>query len=452
MYNLDSNIEKVVSEKTKEYLKEVISTYYNGNYRSSIISLYAAVNFDFMEKIKMICDFYKDDKLEKFLKEINEKINNGDTKYSEIEKDIFEQIKKIELLSSIELDYCDQLKTNRDCCAHPVFYDDGVLYNPSKEQALYHISNMFRYVFLKHPIDNKELVGIFMKNVDEHLKNFGTQNLERNLKSLFFTKISDLSKKNLFNMIWGCTFISNSDNNIARREGLYVSLQSLLKENKQLLLEDFEKRMDEYFLNINYTFNIYINTKELEFNKNGLLYLLKFLSENEIFYYKLPLHVKNNIDMLYEKNINLKLIKPLQDEQLEKRLNNFILKIGRDFKYNEGLNSEIFMLLYKKHFEYNTNTLVKFAIDYTLNNSIWSFDHIINIYREILINIIDEINKEQFKYLISIIDGTHMKTNHLKEKIVELCRKFNFTNKEDLKDCDINQNALNMILNILSGE
>jgi hypothetical protein len=43
---LEDEMENVVSPQTKEYLKEVVSSYNHGNYRSAIVVLYTVVIFD----------------------------------------------------------------------------------------------------------------------------------------------------------------------------------------------------------------------------------------------------------------------------------------------------------------------------------------------------------------------------------------------------------------------
>lgn len=67
---LEEQMERVVSPKTKEYLKEVVSCYRNGNYRASVVVLYTTVVFDLIQKIIVLKDIYNDKNAEKIYTEV----------------------------------------------------------------------------------------------------------------------------------------------------------------------------------------------------------------------------------------------------------------------------------------------------------------------------------------------------------------------------------------------
>ena len=52
--------ENIYFPKTREYFKEVISSYSNGNYRSAIVMLYSVVICDMLFKLKELKDMYND--------------------------------------------------------------------------------------------------------------------------------------------------------------------------------------------------------------------------------------------------------------------------------------------------------------------------------------------------------------------------------------------------------
>lgn len=70
---IEYELEKVKSNLTKEYLKEVISSYNSGNYRSTIVVLYSVVIFDLLEKMKILSEIYNDGKATKILDELKVK-------------------------------------------------------------------------------------------------------------------------------------------------------------------------------------------------------------------------------------------------------------------------------------------------------------------------------------------------------------------------------------------
>ncbi|TEB04680.1 hypothetical protein Psch_03442 [Pelotomaculum schinkii] len=99
---LDEEIKNVTSKKTKVYLEEVLSTYYNGNYRSCIVVLYSVVLFDLIQKLTILKESYSDKKAEEILKDIENK-QAIDERYSVIENTLIDRIcNETALLNSIE--------------------------------------------------------------------------------------------------------------------------------------------------------------------------------------------------------------------------------------------------------------------------------------------------------------------------------------------------------------
>ena len=68
-FDLEEALLQVKSKKTQKYLKEVLSTYNNGEYRSCIVMLYATTYIDTLEKIKIMSEEYQNAKAAEFLEE-----------------------------------------------------------------------------------------------------------------------------------------------------------------------------------------------------------------------------------------------------------------------------------------------------------------------------------------------------------------------------------------------
>ena len=66
------NAENIYFKQIKDYFREIISSYDNGNYRSAMVMLYSTIVCDLLLKLKELSDVYNDKKAEKILKEINE--------------------------------------------------------------------------------------------------------------------------------------------------------------------------------------------------------------------------------------------------------------------------------------------------------------------------------------------------------------------------------------------
>ena len=57
-YSLENSIEQINSERTKKYFREVSSSYFNGNYRASIVTLYSVVINDILIKLEVLDEIY----------------------------------------------------------------------------------------------------------------------------------------------------------------------------------------------------------------------------------------------------------------------------------------------------------------------------------------------------------------------------------------------------------
>ena len=57
---IDSLVEQIQNNKTKEYFKEVLSSYYSGNYRSAIVMLYTCLICDLVYKLQEMSEYYND--------------------------------------------------------------------------------------------------------------------------------------------------------------------------------------------------------------------------------------------------------------------------------------------------------------------------------------------------------------------------------------------------------
>jgi hypothetical protein len=70
-FSLDLAAEKIYHPQTKEYFKEVLSSYSNGNYRSVVVSLYTVVIADLIFKLKDLVDREDDPGAKAILSEID---------------------------------------------------------------------------------------------------------------------------------------------------------------------------------------------------------------------------------------------------------------------------------------------------------------------------------------------------------------------------------------------
>ncbi|MDD5321633.1 MAG: hypothetical protein PHD43_13675 [Methylococcales bacterium] len=165
--DLDELVLKCRDEQAKSYIKEAVSCYKSGAFRSAIVSTWIAVSFDIIDKLKDL-SLTGDKEAEQQLDEFDKARKAGDiAKSLKFERDILEISRdKLELISHIEFIDLDRLQQDRNRCAHPSMTTDGEIFNPSAELARVHIRSAVEYLLQYPPAQGKYALDALLKEVD----------------------------------------------------------------------------------------------------------------------------------------------------------------------------------------------------------------------------------------------------------------------------------------------
>lgn len=138
--DLDELILKCRDKKALQYIREAVSCYKSGAFRSAIVSTWIAVSFDIIDKLKELA-LTGDKEAEKQLEEFEKARKAGNiTEALKFEREIIKVAKdKLELISPIEFLDLVRLQEDRNRCAHPSMTADGEVFNPPAELARVHI-------------------------------------------------------------------------------------------------------------------------------------------------------------------------------------------------------------------------------------------------------------------------------------------------------------------------
>jgi hypothetical protein len=164
--DLDELALKVRDQISRSYILEAIDAYRGGAYRSSIISVWIAVNFDIISKIRELAN--RGDKMaQDFVNTLDKAIGKRDIK----------ELQSIEenLLHKAEIDYefvnnqekcdLDQLKNDRNLCAHPAFVAEDKLFEPEPERVRMHIVHAVKYLLQHPPIQGKSAIERIVRDI-----------------------------------------------------------------------------------------------------------------------------------------------------------------------------------------------------------------------------------------------------------------------------------------------
>lgn len=255
---LEEEIEKVENKSTKEYLKEVISSYNIGNYRASITVLYTIIIYDLLQKTVTLKDTYNDKGAEKILSDIrNHQRNNP--KSPEWEGNLIDCIyNETKLITAVEKEELAHIKNERNYAAHPIINigidnEDLQLKHISKETARDCIRKAFEIVFLRDAILAKNMVEDIVNDLNDFYNRVGTDGLEDFLNARYFRRMTQERKNDLFKSLWKFVFILSNAECDKNRESNYYGLEFLFNENK-----------DHYTELIKGDENFYLNKLQLE--------------------------------------------------------------------------------------------------------------------------------------------------------------------------------------------
>ncbi|WP_307992510.1 hypothetical protein [uncultured Clostridium sp.] len=300
---LEEQIEKVSNPITKEYLREVISSYNNGNYRSAILVLYTTIIYDLLQKLTILKDVYNDDKARIILDSIRNKQMN-EPKNPEWEKKLIDEIyNKTHIISAVEKEQLLNIKNERNYVAHPIidFNSEKLeLKSATKETAKDLIRKGFEIVFLKDAILAKNITEDIIYDLNDYYARVNIRGLGIFLKTKYFNRMTKERKDYLFRTLWKLVFITDNDECSKNRESNYWGLYYLYQENKEHYKDLLKEDEHFYFTQLNVeTFeyskqeNIYIQI--YKYLNSKIMMLIKFVEYNSEIFNVFNEHAKNII-------------------------------------------------------------------------------------------------------------------------------------------------------------
>lgn len=165
--DLDELVLKCRDEKAKSYIKEAVSCYKSGAFRSAIVSTWIAVSFDIIDKIREL-SLAGDKEADVQLKAFEKARDEGGISHSlKFEREMLEVCRdKLELISYLEFIDLARLQEDRNRCAHPSMTSDSQIFSPSAELARVHIRSAVEYLLQYPPAQGKSAMDIILKEVN----------------------------------------------------------------------------------------------------------------------------------------------------------------------------------------------------------------------------------------------------------------------------------------------
>lgn len=423
----EMELENIKNNTTKEYLKEVITSFNLGNYRSAIVSLYNVVLCDLVFKLKTLSEVYEDLKANEILEKLG--INNTDQKYAIWENTLVENIvSKTNLLDKQEEQLIKRLKEDRDHCAH-LALKDFTLYSPNKDQTRAHIRNMFELVFLREPLLHKDIIVSILKDIETYYTTVGSLHPERfghYLSTKYYTKLNEKVELNLFKTLWNFVFVKTGGEYDENRIACYYGLYYLVAIHPQKFLNYVKNDPSSYYGNIKMNdkesnYGIKSGTEKLSaIDINSIsfpqAFLIYFLSEYKDFFAELKGHITEIMQHEAEQNINLLIRAIFLSKDFKNHLKGIkdykgqVFNGFKDFNFYDyyvrdtSIDLEQMKFLALEAENRNcTSDLVEFVLKWL--NEIGSYDSAYMVMENMIFPIFKYFNREDVERLAEIMDN-----------------------------------------------
>lgn len=201
--------EKISHKNTRMYFSEIISSYYNGNYRAAVTLLYSVVICDLVFKLQELRDIFSDSRAQGILTQI-EKLQEANPTSPEWEKVIVDEMFASRyVVDTATKIHIEALRNERNLCAHPVLKYSYELFTPSKEAVYGHITNALTDVLTKSSLHgNKNMFENLIIDIEKNNTSFlNYKDLGKYLSSKYFNSIRNSEEEyRIFKKLWKLVF------------------------------------------------------------------------------------------------------------------------------------------------------------------------------------------------------------------------------------------------------
>jgi len=212
-FSIELAAERIDDARTRDNFREVLSSFINGNYRSSVVMLWSIVIADLIYKLQALRDLHGDTIAASILTEIENRQLTNPTN-PEWESFLIEEMRsRTHFFEPSDYNYLQSLQKLRHLSAHPVLRSTTLLFAPNKETVRAFIRNALEAALLKPPIFTKRIVNEFVTDLAAQKTLLPDDtSLSRYLAAKYFRNLHPDVEDELIKVLWKyCFRLSNRD-------------------------------------------------------------------------------------------------------------------------------------------------------------------------------------------------------------------------------------------------
>jgi hypothetical protein len=249
-FSLEGFAEDIFAAKTKEYFKEVLSSYQNGNYRSSVVMLWSVAVCDLIYKLEYLIDVYRDATATQIINEMTQMQEQEPFSSAWEIKLVEDAFLKTRLLDAPEYENLKFLQKQRHLSAHPVLTQERELHAPNKETVRSLLRNTLEGLLIKPPFYTQHILNEMLADLAEHRDALNDRyKVKAYVESRYLRRFKPTVETSIFKSLWKFTFkLENDECNANRRVNLNVL--EAISDRQAGRLDEIVRAEQEHFSNI----------------------------------------------------------------------------------------------------------------------------------------------------------------------------------------------------------
>ena len=242
--DLDELLLTVRNKNSAVYIQEAIIAYRTGAYRAAITSTWIAVCYDIDSKLRELASQNDEDAI-RLIADFDTQIKNQNIpKLQKLENNLLDIAKdNFEFISSHEYEDLSRLKKDRNLCAHPVYTQNEILFQPTPELVRSHIVHAILHLLQRRPVQGKSAIDSVITYLESRTFPQTKEDVYKHLNELYLQRAKQAFIRNLLICLLKELFSEKKSST----EKIIHSIQAVAKAHPKIYCEVMQGKLSDLF-------------------------------------------------------------------------------------------------------------------------------------------------------------------------------------------------------------